>query len=62
MQKPIDDVRSELEFSLDFVAGGQAEIDFNTFYEFHKNIYYVQPKENLTHFVSTITKLWGYKQ
>lgn len=54
MLKPVDLVQNELEFSLKFVAGDKGYLDINDFMEFHRNMYWVQPKENLTNFLNVI--------
>jgi hypothetical protein len=54
MQKSYEEVRKEIEISFRFVLGDKDRVDFNDFLEFHRNIYYVQPKENLTNFQNVI--------
>lgn len=54
MQKSYDDVEKELEFSINFVCGDKGYLDLNDFLEFHRNIYWVTPKENLTNFINVI--------
>ena len=61
MLKPREEVEEEIEFSLRFVSGDKGYVNFNDFLEFHRNIYWVQPKENNTHYLSMIKQLWGFK-
>jgi hypothetical protein len=52
MQKSYDDVKRELDIAIRFVSGDKNFITINEFIELHRNIYYVQPKENLTNFMN----------
>jgi hypothetical protein len=52
MHKPFDDAQRELNLSITFVGGDKGYLDLNDFLEFHRNIYYVQPKENITNFLN----------
>jgi hypothetical protein len=52
MHKPYDDTEKELGMSITFVSGDKGFLDLNDFLELHRNIYYVQPKENLTNFLN----------
>jgi hypothetical protein len=52
MHKEFDEVQKELNLSLTFVGGDKEFLDLNEFLEFHRNIYYVQPKENITNFLN----------
>lgn len=61
MLKNRDLVAQELEFSFLFVSGDKGYLDINEFIEFHRNMYWVQPKENLTNFYKMICDLWGFK-
>jgi hypothetical protein len=50
MQKTKEEIISELDFSINFVAGDKEYLELNDFLEFHRNMYWVQPKENLSNF------------
>jgi len=61
MLKDINILTSELEFSLQFVCDGKKGfLEINEFLEFHYNMYWVQPKENLTQFYKLICDLWNF--
>jgi Ca2+-binding EF-hand superfamily protein len=59
MMKSRDAVRNELEFSILFVSGDKGYLYVNDFVELHRNMYWVTPKEDLTNFNNTISRLWG---
>lgn len=61
MQKSKEQVLSEIDFSLLFVAGEKGCLEVNDFIDFHRNIYWVQPRENLTNFYKMVCDLWRYK-
>jgi hypothetical protein len=61
MLKSTDSLVAEFEFSLMFVSGNKGYLDLNDFLEFHRNIYWVTPKDNLTNFYVMTCNLWGYK-
>lgn len=59
MLKDRDTVRSEFEFSISFVSGDKEYLDINDFLELHRNMYWVIPKEELTNYNNTISRIWG---
>jgi hypothetical protein len=52
MEKTYEDAQRDLDISIRFVCGEKDCIELNDFIELHRNIYYVQPKENLTNFMN----------
>jgi len=51
MLKTLDQVRSEIEYSISFTIGEKNSFNENDFLEFHRNMYWVQPKENISNFL-----------
>lgn len=51
MLKTLDQVKSEIEYSIRFTVGEKNGFDENDFLEFHRNMYWVQPKENISNFL-----------
>ena len=54
MQKTYEEAEKELDISIRFVCGEKGYMELNEFIELHRNIYYVQPKENLTNFMNVL--------
>jgi hypothetical protein len=52
MQKPYEEAKRELDIAIRFVSGDKDFLGIAEFIELHRNIYYVQPKENLTNFMN----------
>jgi hypothetical protein len=52
MHRTFDDTQKDLSLSISFVTGEKGYLDLNDFVEFHRNIYFVQPKENITNFLN----------
>jgi hypothetical protein len=52
MHKPFDETQRDLNLSISFVSGDKDYVDLNDFLEFHRNIYFVTPKENITNFLN----------
>ena len=51
MLKTLDDIKNEIEYSISFTIGEKQSFDENDFLEFHRNMYWVQPKENISNFL-----------
>lgn len=51
MLKTLEEVKNEIEYSISFTIGNKQSFDENDFLEFHKNIYWVQPKENMSNYL-----------
>jgi len=54
MLKTLDQIKSEVEYSITFTVGEKNCFDENDFLEFHRNMYWVQPKENISNFLKVI--------
>jgi len=54
MLKTLDQVKSEVEYSISFTIGEKNSFDENDFLEFHRNMYWVQPKENISNFLKVL--------
>jgi hypothetical protein len=52
MHRPLDETQRDLNLSVSFVSGDKEYLELNDFLEFHRNIYYVQPQENLENFIN----------
>lgn len=50
MSRTTEDIANDLDFSLRFFGGDKGALDVNDFVEMHRNMYYIQPKENITNF------------
>ncbi len=61
MLKNRDNVAADLDFSIKFVSGDKDHLSFDEFREFHRNMFWVQPKENVTHFCKMVCEIWGFK-
>ncbi len=51
MLKTLDLVKSEIDYSISFTIGDKNSFDENDFLEFHRNMYWVKPKENISNFL-----------
>lgn len=56
MLKTLEQVKNEVEYSISFTVGEKNSFDENDFLEFHRNMYWVQPKENISNFLKVIKK------
>jgi len=54
MLKTLDQVASEVGYSISFTIGDKNSFDENNFLEFHRNMYWVQLKENISIFFKSI--------
>jgi Ca2+-binding EF-hand superfamily protein len=61
MLKDQEMIKSELNISINFVAGDKDVIDVNEFLEMHRNMYWVTPRENITYLFNMVPELWGCK-
>jgi len=61
MLKSKEALAAEMEIAISFVGGDKGYLDSNEFLEMHKNIYWVQPKENLNNYMTMIKAIWGKK-
>jgi hypothetical protein len=52
MLKTLETVKNEIEYSINFTIGEKSSFDENDFLEFHRNLYWVQPKENISNFLN----------
>ena len=52
MLKTFDTVRDEIEYSIKFTLADKPAFDENDFLEFHRNMYWVQPKEQISNFLN----------
>ena len=61
MIKTPENIAKEFDFAIMFVAGDKDSLSIDDFLEMHKNMYWVQPKENLNNYINMINALWGMK-
>lgn len=61
MQVPRETVQADFEFSFNFIVGDKGYLDLQDFLEFHRNMYWVTPREHLTNFLNTCYEIWGFK-
>lgn len=61
MVKTPEMIAKEFEFAIMFVAGDKNSLSIDDFLELHRNMYWVQPKENLNNYINMINALWGMK-
>ena len=61
MVKSPETILNEFEFSILFVSGDKGYLDINEFLELHRNMYWVQPKENLTNYLNMVLSFWNQK-
>jgi Ca2+-binding EF-hand superfamily protein len=61
MLKSKETIASEMEIAILFVSGNKGYLDSNDFLEMHRNMYWVQPKENLNNYLNMVKAIWGYK-
>ena len=52
MLKNLDTIKDEVEYSINFTLGDKSAFDENDFLEFHRNMYWVQPKEQISNFLN----------
>ena len=60
MLKTFDTVRDEVEYSIKFTLGDKTTFDENDFLEFHRNMYWVQPKEQISNFLNVNKFIFNY--
>jgi hypothetical protein len=56
MLKTFETVKNEVEYSIKFTLGDKNAFDENDFLEFHRNMYWVQPKEQISNFLNVKKK------
>ena len=58
MEKEVPTVQNEFNIAVQFVVGDKNSINLDEFLELHRNMFWVNPKENTTYFYNMLNEIW----